>query len=155
MDKQDRLDPSATSNHRDSVSSDPRVIEEAKQFLDMLEQGTAPTTEAFCARYPDIANSLAPCIAGLAFLNQRFQIGRESTSAPSIDLNTPVEVPSALGDFRILKEIGKGWHGGCRHSGQVAVAFGFSILAALGLLITIFVIAGEQHKTASALERKR
>jgi serine/threonine protein kinase len=88
---------------------DGRVFRAVQEYLALLEAGQKPDRAAFAARYPDIAAVLSECLAGLDFVQ---------VVAPQ--LSNPVAVPVAsetvpgggtLGDFRILREVGRGGMG--------------------------------------------
>jgi serine/threonine protein kinase/WD40 repeat protein len=88
-----------------------RALEE---YRSLLEAGRRPQREEFLARYPDIAAALSECLAGLEFVHG---------AAPALSQNVPggpagASVSAAdhepalpLGDFRIVREIGRGGMG--------------------------------------------
>ena len=47
---------------------DPRVTQALEEYLAELEAGQKPDRQQFQARYPDIAEALAECLAGLDFV---------------------------------------------------------------------------------------
>jgi serine/threonine protein kinase len=88
---------------------DPRVVRALEEYLAALEEGRRPDREAFLARNADIAPALAECLDGMDVLHR-------GEFAPP-----PAEKPAAaaaeglsgapLGDFRLVREIGRGGMG--------------------------------------------
>jgi hypothetical protein len=63
-----------------------------------------PDRQAFLTRHAEIADALAGCLDGLDFI---YAVGPQLNEAPS----TEAAAPSPLGDFRILREVGRGGMG--------------------------------------------
>src|SRR5438105_4715575 len=100
---------------------DARLAVVLEEYLEALEAGTAPPRDLLLARHPELAEQLQACLASLDFI-------RRATIAPSMaaseglqtsggahgDPNMQVGSPSALvelGDYRILRELGRGGMG--------------------------------------------
>jgi serine/threonine protein kinase/Tfp pilus assembly protein PilF len=85
---------------------EPAVIRAAQEYLAALEQGRPPSRSEFLQRYPDIAAALAECLDALELMN-----GAAVQFEPSGA--TPAEVAAGipLGDFRIVREKGRGGMG--------------------------------------------
>jgi WD40 repeat protein/serine/threonine protein kinase len=106
------------------VLEDPRVAHALEEYLAALEAGRGPNRQEFLRRYPDIAAPLAECIDGLEFVN---------SAAPQVDLPLPDQLPDAypavaeiqprapLGDFHIVREIGRGGMGVVYEAVQVSL----------------------------------
>src|SRR5262245_59030460 len=86
---------------------DPRVFQAVQEYLADLEAGCKPDRAAFIARHPDIAPALAECLAGLDLVHTAGPKLRDPTPA----LAPAAEPPTALGDFRIVRELGRGGMG--------------------------------------------
>jgi serine/threonine protein kinase len=90
---------------------DPRVVEALDQYLAAIEAGEKPNRQAFLARHGAIAGALAECLDGLDALqvasssNNRFPGEAEAGTAGEWQPEAP------LGDFRIVREIGRGGMG--------------------------------------------
>ncbi len=67
------------------------------QYLADLQAGRAPDRAQLLAAHPDLASQLEQCLAGIEFIHQAAQ-------------PTP-ETPAQLGDFRIIREVGRGGMG--------------------------------------------
>ena len=88
-----------------SGHDDPRVVHALEVYLEALENGQAPDRVAFLAEYFDVARPLAECLDGLEFLHRA---------------GTP-KVLERLGDFQILREIGRGGMGVVYEAEQVSL----------------------------------
>jgi len=93
------------------AQDDPRMVGAVQEYLHTLEAGNRPNRQDFLARYPDFAKPLADCLDALEFVHTvgpRLEepAAGEAPSGPShvppSDFGTP------FGDFRILREIGRG-----------------------------------------------
>jgi serine/threonine protein kinase len=85
-------------------ADDPRVVEAVEEYLAELEAGQRPERHGFLARYAEIAPVLADCLDGLQFVH---------AVSPSLHrAGDPEEARrDPLGDFRIVREIGRGGMG--------------------------------------------
>src|SRR5437016_2014465 len=93
---------------------DSGVIQAVQEYLSALEAGHEPDRQQFLARYPALAQGLAECLDALEFVytaaprpDPALVEGQANASA------SPAEspLPGLLGDFRILREIGRGGMG--------------------------------------------
>jgi serine/threonine protein kinase len=84
---------------------DPRLFQAVQEYMAALESGRKPDRDEFIARHADIAPALSECLAGLELVH---------TAGPKLREPPPAlggETPTALGDFRIVREIGRGGMG--------------------------------------------
>jgi serine/threonine protein kinase len=87
---------------------DPRLLRAAQAYLAALEGGGRPDRREFAARYPDLAGELEPYLAALDLFHTpgtTLPIGFR----PAVQDETLPAQP--IGDFRILREIGRGGMG--------------------------------------------
>jgi hypothetical protein len=99
-----------------SVDRDDRLAEVLDVYLAALEGGTAPDVDELLARYPDLAGDLRECLASLAFIRRAGNL--------SVAGDTSAEGEAAggvLGDFRILREVGKGGMGVVYEAEQISL----------------------------------
>lgn len=94
-----------------SFERDDRVSQAITEFLKMSEQGESVDLDALLAKYADVADELAACIETFDFMRNvapqltEQHVGEDRCSSPSI-------LPLAnLGDFRLVREIGRGGMG--------------------------------------------
>jgi serine/threonine protein kinase len=95
----------------DQALDDPRVFQAVQEYLVALEAGERPNRQAFLERFPDIRAPLAECLAALQFVHSAAlgasRSGSEPVALPTGDLSLAVP----LGDFQLLREIGRGGMG--------------------------------------------
>jgi WD40 repeat protein/serine/threonine protein kinase len=98
-----------TNSHAASVS-EVRLAQALDAYLAALQAGTPPDKEEFLARYPELAEDLEACLASLEFI--RRAAVKPSHPRPSGGSPLGADLPTRiLGDFRILREIGRGGMG--------------------------------------------
>jgi serine/threonine protein kinase len=102
---------------------DPRVVEALEEYLAAAEAGQPPSRQAFLARHAEIAEALAECLDGLDALqlgtrnaergteeSSGFTLSQSATRNPGPAAQADLE-GAPLGDFRLLREIGRGGMG--------------------------------------------
>src|SRR5437870_8486843 len=87
---------------------DPRVLEAVRAYQAALESGQKPDRREFQARFPDIADALAGCLDALEFVHAAAP-SLAADAAPPDPAELQPELP--LGDFRLIREIGRGGMG--------------------------------------------
>jgi serine/threonine protein kinase len=85
---------------------DPRIVEALERYLAALESGDKPDRQTFLAQHPDVAEGLAECLDGMEALHRS-----TPSSQPAADAAGAFAPGTPLGDFRILREIGRGGMG--------------------------------------------
>jgi serine/threonine protein kinase/Tfp pilus assembly protein PilF len=85
---------------------DSAVIRAAQDYLAALEQGRPPARTEFLQRHPDIATALAECLDALELIN-----GAAGQFQPPGTAPAAVTAGMPLGDFRIVREVGRGGMG--------------------------------------------
>ena len=99
---------------------DSAVIQAVQEYLAALEAGRKPDRREFLDRYPGIADALAECLDALEFMH---------SAAPQVQPTADSFQPSSeglyagtpLGDFRIIREIGRGGLGVVYEAEQVSL----------------------------------
>jgi serine/threonine protein kinase len=90
-----------------------------EEYQALLRAGTAPDRDEFLARHPGAPAVLGECLAALEMLRDALPeiqaSGTDLPSAPAIEPEAP------LGDFRILREIGRGGMGVVYEAMQVSL----------------------------------
>jgi serine/threonine protein kinase len=92
----------------DAGDSSSLVVQALREYMAALDAGLRPSRREFLTRYAGIADDLAPALDGLAFVN--------SAAAELHQSAQPMPEPLAataqpLGDFRLVREIGRGGMG--------------------------------------------
>jgi serine/threonine protein kinase len=88
-------------------------------YLAAVEAGTAPPREQFLARHPELAEDLDACLAALRFIGQA-AAGPRSVAAGVAEA-PPEPVSGQLGDFRLVREVGRGGMGVVYEAEQVSL----------------------------------
>lgn len=117
---QDFLAPT-TSWAVSAAQDDPRVIAALEEYLAELEAGRKPDRQAFLARHGDVAGPLAECLNGLDLMHRAAVHLDESCT--DLDGRLPPEAPDRgrLGDYRLVREIGRGGMGIVYEAEQVSL----------------------------------
>jgi serine/threonine protein kinase/tetratricopeptide (TPR) repeat protein len=91
---------------------DPRVIQAVEEYLAALEAGPRPDRQEFLARRPEIAGALARCLDGLEFVHEAAPLlGQPSRDLPAAPAGPDFQQGVPLGDYRIVREVGRGGMG--------------------------------------------
>ncbi len=102
---------------------DPRLLQAVQAYLAELEAGRRPDRRAFTRQYPDLSAALAPYLDALDMVHAAVPLlnppdetplvvaGSPPIVAGSPDPATTDALPEPLGDFRIVREIGRGGMG--------------------------------------------
>ncbi len=113
-----RNPPDPTAETDDSLADDPRLLKLMQEYLRELESGRQPDRRQWSQRYPDLAEALGPFLEGLELVHRAAPLASplldgsarvpSNTTEPLAAQNTRNE---ALGDFQIVREIGRGGMG--------------------------------------------
>ncbi len=89
---------------------DPRVLELAKEYMAELERGARPDRGRYLARHPELAAAVARCLDGLDLLHRGAKALARPES-PVLPLDTGLAAGDRLGEFEIVREVGRGGMG--------------------------------------------
>ena len=96
-------DPSSAESERED-----RLLAIVQGYTAAVEAGQKPDRRALMRQNPDLADDLSACLGGLTFLNA----AAGQLAATAHDLVDPTAAgPQLLGDYRLLREIGRGGMG--------------------------------------------
>jgi serine/threonine protein kinase len=101
---------------------DPRVIEALDQYVAALEAGEKPSRKAFLARHAEIAEALAECLDGMEALHVATSSTSQAGSVPGRGAASAERLLGMpLGDFRLVREIGRGGMGTVYEAEQLSL----------------------------------
>src|SRR5437879_6296968 len=115
--------PRSGPNGASAALEDPRVLRAMEEYQAGLEAGREPDRQEFLDRHPDLAAVLAECLEGLAFVHQmrpRLQQPGEDQAAVLSGADD-IRPEGPLGDFRIVREIGRGGMGVVYEAVQISL----------------------------------
>jgi serine/threonine protein kinase len=101
------------------IAPDTRVTAAVEEYLAAWDAGNRPSREEFLAWHADIGDALAECLDGLDFIRSAAPGLKDSASTTSIAESIHPEGP--LGDFRIVREIGRGGMGVVYEAVQISL----------------------------------
>jgi WD40 repeat protein/serine/threonine protein kinase len=101
---------------RETVPLDSLVGQVADEFLRRQERGERPDIEEYVARYPEAAPVLGKVLSALNLLEQSLA----GVAAPA-ETTPDGPVTGILGDFRILREVGRGGMGVVYEAEQISL----------------------------------
>jgi hypothetical protein len=98
-------------NQPETIEENQRLLEAMGRYRSEIDAGRVPNREALLAEYSDVADELAGCLDSLDFLHQVApELGGEP-DAGGHQRSEQVRPLACLGDFRIVREIGRGGMG--------------------------------------------
>jgi serine/threonine protein kinase len=92
-----------------------RVAEVVDAFMERVRRGEKPDVEEYARRHPEVADVLRQILPAMPFVRPVSENSGASPSAPADDL------PGELGDFRIIREVGRGGMGVVYEAEQVSL----------------------------------
>ncbi len=100
-----------------------QLVEALERYLEVLESGAAPTTSEFLQEYPDIADDLGLLISNLEFIHASSEMAkRDRLTDDSHHLRIGAnDGENRLGDFRLVREIGRGGMGVVYEAEQISL----------------------------------
>jgi eukaryotic-like serine/threonine-protein kinase len=122
-----------TTSGRDPIES------LAEEFLARRRNGERPTVEEFAARHPEMAEAIRAVLPAMVLVDDLGD-DLEATAA-----GATAGVPARVGDFRIVREVGRGGMGVVYEAEQVS----------LGRRVALKVLPGAMAADRKALERFR
>jgi serine/threonine protein kinase len=95
----------------DDLPDDPRLQQAVEEYLAQWESGGRPDRQELLRRYPDLAEPLAACLDGLDIVHKA-AVNQTTTPPGQVPPGPGGLAPgSPLGDFSIVREIGRGGMG--------------------------------------------
>lgn len=88
---------------------DLRFVAVLEEYVQLLRSGQRPDRAEFLARYPEIAEPLSGCLDALDLVRSAAgDFARSGSCGSALEAATP---PTMLGEFRIVREVGRGGMG--------------------------------------------
>jgi serine/threonine protein kinase len=118
--------PSTQAERRDSGAEpvEASIMRVVEQYRAALQAGDKPDRQAFLARYPEMADALAECLDALEFIEnaapQLQQSAPEQANKASVSA-AEIQPEGPLGDFRLVREIGRGGMGVVYEAVQISL----------------------------------
>ncbi len=97
---------------------DPRLAVALEEYLGEREAGRQPARDEFLGRHGAIAGMLAECMDGLEIVHSAVH---GDGAAPGIEAEWGAALPAELGDFRVVREIGRGGMGVVYEAVQISL----------------------------------
>jgi serine/threonine protein kinase/tetratricopeptide (TPR) repeat protein len=110
----DRGSLDASPNVPSAQVADPRVVKALEQYWEAVESGRPPDLQSFLACHADIAQPLAECLEGLAWVDAVADQLPPPVPSQSGSVEPPagdMELGMPLGDFQLVREVGRGGMG--------------------------------------------
>jgi eukaryotic-like serine/threonine-protein kinase len=124
----------------------------AEAFLDRYRKGERPSLTEYIQRYPELASQIRELFPALVVMEELGSVeGRcEEARAPALDKS---KAPEQLGDYRILREVGRGGMGIVYEAVQLSLGrhVALKVLSFHGLLSTVHL--ERFHREARAAGR--
>jgi serine/threonine protein kinase len=93
-----------------SPDDEDRLLAAVQEYMNALEAGERPRRDQFLKRYPDLAAALADCLDALDFVRAGAS-GLQPAAAKAPPPGADPALAHPLGDFRLVREIGRGGMG--------------------------------------------
>jgi serine/threonine protein kinase len=91
-------------------ADDPRVVRALEEYIAAMEAGSPPPRDEFLARHADVAGVLADCLFGLEMVHHAGRTRPAGGPGPAANDDGVAEL-EPLGDFQIVREVGRGGMG--------------------------------------------
>ena len=102
-----------------STSSETRLTAILDEYLAKLREGIVPDRQQFLAQHPDLSTDLRACLECLDFIGQA--AGSDEVRL-SVELIQSIPGGTPLGDYRLIREIGRGGMGVIYEAEQLSLS---------------------------------
>jgi len=117
----------------------------AEDFADRYRRGERPSLTEYTEKYPDLAKEIRELFPALVFMERFGSVDAPATGPLQTPLADTRPIPKQLGDFRILREVGRGGMGVVYEAVQES----------LGRHVALKVLPYQRLANAQSIERFR
>ncbi len=104
-----------------ATQDDPRLTAALEEYRALLEAGRRPNRAEFLARHAELGDTLLECLAGLELVHG-LAPALSGDAASALAAETDLALAEPLGDFRLLREIGRGGMGIVYEAEQISLS---------------------------------
>jgi hypothetical protein len=99
-------------SHDAGEADDRHPIEElAEEFIDRYRRGERPSISEFAARRPEAADEIRELFSTLLLMEQVEEHSQDSATSRKSSGRAEAPMPERLGEYRIVRELGRGGMG--------------------------------------------
>ena len=83
----------------------------AEEFMDRQQRGDKPTIGEYCDRHPELAEEIREVFEAVAMVEELKPVSQDATGTFGNGVQTATKPSQHVGDYRILREVGRGGMG--------------------------------------------
>src|SRR5687767_12922964 len=103
-----------------SEANNERVVELAEEFLERYRNGERPALKEYIERHPELASEIRDVFPAMALM-ENIALDDDSLAGPGATADEPPAALRQLGDYRIIREVGRGGMGVVYEAEQISL----------------------------------